>query len=106
MDEKDIIARFSGKNSKVKEALDEIIEQAVELGLIGEDLSINKVPKKVEKSKLQNKSASDIMVNVSGDESKIEAFMEEVITLVSENIGIDTPSTGVKLLQGNNDDKG
>lgn len=105
MEEKDIIVRFSGENTKVKEAFNEIIERASELGLIGEDLNINRVPDKVERSKLQNKSASDIMVKASGDEEKIEAFMEEVISMMSESLGIDSPSTGIKLLGSTDDDE-
>ncbi|WP_354624932.1 hypothetical protein [Psychromonas sp. MME2] len=104
MEKKSIIARFSGENAKVEEAFNEIIQQAEELGLIGEDLVINKVPNKVEKSKLQNKSASDIMAKASGDEEKIEDFMEEVIALASERLGLESPSTGIKLIEGNNDD--
>ena len=105
MQEKDIIVRFSGDNSKVKEAFAEIIEQAAELGLISEDLNINKVPSKVEKSKRLNKSASDIMVQVSADENKIEDFMEELIAVVAKNFGLDNPSTSIKLLDGKNDDE-
>ena len=40
MQEKDIIVRFSGDNSKVKEAFAEIIEQAAELGLISGNYSV------------------------------------------------------------------
>ncbi len=105
MEEKDLIVRFSGDNSKVEEAFHEIMEQAAELGLIGNDLSINKVPDKVEKSKLRNKSASDIMVKVSASEEKAEAFMEELISIVSENLGLDSPSTGIKLLGEVSDDE-
>lgn len=73
--------------------------------MIGSDLNINKVPNKVEKSKLQNKSASDIMVKVSAKEDRAEAFMEELIAIVSENLGLDSPSTGIKLLDGSSDDE-
>lgn len=105
MKERDLIVRFSGDNSKVEEAFHEIIEQAAELGLIGSDLCINKVPDKVEKSKLKNKSASDVMVRVSASEEKAEAFMEELISAVSENLGLDSPSTGIKLLDEASDDE-
>ncbi|HIF5875013.1 TPA: hypothetical protein ACX3FO_004356 [Vibrio parahaemolyticus] len=105
MEEKSIIARFSGENAKVKQAFREILEEAEELGLIGDDLVINKVPSKVEKSKLQNKSASDIMAKTSGNEEKIEGFMEEVIALASEKLGLSTPSTGIKLIESSNDGK-
>lgn len=105
MEEKDLIIRFSGDNSKVEEAFQEIIEKSAELGLIGSDLCINKVPDKVEKSKLRNKSASDIMVKVSASEEKAEAFMEELVSIVSESLGLDSPSTGIKLLDEVNNDK-
>lgn len=105
MGEKDLIVRFSGDNSKVKEAFQEIIEQAAELGLIGSDLRINKVPDKVEKSKLRNKSATDIMVKVSASEDEAEAFMEELISIVSESLGLNSPSTGIKLLDEASDDE-
>jgi len=105
MKEKDLIVRFSGDTSKVKKAFQEIIEQATELGLIGSDLRINKVPEKVEKSKLKNKSATDIMVKVSASEEKTEAFMEELTSIVSESLGLNSPSTGIKLQDEVKDDE-
>ncbi|CAI1738563.1 hypothetical protein [Serratia proteamaculans] len=104
MQEKDIIVRFSGEDSKVREAFTEIIEQATELGLIGDDLCINKVPEKVQKDKLQVKSASDIMVKVSADEDKIADFMDELISIVSKKLELSSPSTSIKLLNGEGDE--
>lgn len=96
--EKHLIARFSGDQAKVKEALSDISERAHALGLTGEDLCINKVPERVEKGKLKNKSASDIMAKVSGSEDTVEAFIDDVIRVVSEDLGLDAPSKGLKLL--------
>lgn len=105
MREKDVIVRFSGDHDKVKEAFSDIFERAHALGLIGEDLYINKVPEKVEKGKLKNKSASDIMAKVSGSEATVEAFIEEVVSAVSESLSLDAPSTGLKLLTKNENEK-
>ena len=105
MEKKDLIVRFSGDTSKVEEAFQEIIGKAAELGLIGSDLSIKKVPDKVEKNRLRNKSASDIMIKVSTSEEKAEAFMEELISIASESLGLDSPSTGIKLLSETSDDE-
>lgn len=105
MSEKDIIVRFSGDHAKVKEAFREIIMEAEAIGLSGEDLFLNSVPEKVQKGKLKNKSASDVMAKVSGDEVTIEAFIDEVVIMVSERLSLDSPSTGLKLLPGRKNEK-
>lgn len=105
MKEKDIIVRLSGENAEIVKAFEEIVKKSTELGLIGEDLQIKKVPDKVEKSKLRNKSASDIMVKVSGGENTIEAFMADVIASASENLGLETPSTAIKLSGSKHNEK-
>ena len=45
------------------------------------------------------------MVKVSASEEEAEAFMEELISIVSENLGLNSPSTGIKLLGEASDDE-
>lgn len=106
MEEKDIIVRFSGDTKVINEALSEIAEKALALGLSGEDLQINKLTKKVDRKKVENRSTSDILGKATGDEATVEAFMNEVIERVSQDLGLETPSTSLKLSsQGNHGKK-
>ena len=45
------------------------------------------------------------MIKVSTSEEKAEAFMEELISIASESLGLDSPSTGIKLLSETSDDE-
>lgn len=105
MDEKDILVRLSGDATKVSEAFSEIIEKAAEIGLIGEDLNIKNLPSKIEKKNLQNKSSSDILIQVSTSENKAEYFMEDIISIASEILGLEIPSTSIELLNGKSNEK-
>jgi hypothetical protein len=95
------MVRLSGDQDSVDKAFSEIIEKARALGMIGEELQINKVAKKVESKKLKDRSTSDIMVKAAGNEANIEAFMEDVISRVSQDLSLDSPSTSLKRLLGN-----
>ncbi len=62
------------------------------------------LPVKMNKSVL-TKSSSDIMAKVSASEDAVELFMNDLIEIVSENLGLNSPSTGIKLLSSTSDDK-
>lgn len=105
MKKKDIIVRLSGERDSVDKAFSEIIEKARALGMIGEDLQVNKVAKKVESKKLKDRSTSDIMAKATGNEANIDAFMEDVINRVSQDLNLDSPSTSIKRLPGTGHEK-
>ncbi|MGL5396608.1 MAG: hypothetical protein ACRDBQ_15285 [Shewanella sp.] len=103
MEKDDIIVRLSGPKDAVSAAFAEIQERALSLGVITEDIQVNETPLRIEQSKIKATRSIDIMARVVGDESKVEAFLNDVSEMVTETFGLNPPSSDLSI--ENLDDK-
>ncbi|HHF2883060.1 TPA: hypothetical protein ACPJZV_004389 [Vibrio diabolicus] len=97
MENDDIIVRLSGPSDAVSAAFAEIEECALSLGVTTEDVQVSETPLKVEQSKVRATQSIDIMARVVGEESKVEAFLNEVSEMVTETFGLNPPSSDLSI---------
>ncbi|EJT3522288.1 hypothetical protein P7M07_11140 [Vibrio parahaemolyticus] len=97
MENDDLIVRLSGPTDAVSAAFAEIKECALSLGITTEDVQVNETPLKVEQSKVKATKSIDIMARVVGDESTVEAFLNEVSEMVTETFGLNPPSSDLSI---------
>ena len=97
MNDKDMIFRISGNFKQVQEFQEELIQASKELNLLPENKSIKPVPLKIKKEDVKNRAAKDMQFSVSGNENKVEEFINSVILTVEEELKLSNPSKHLKL---------
>ncbi len=102
MSDKDLIIRVSGSNELAEEFLSQVQKEAETHGLLPDSQSIRAVPSKVRKEDIKSTKAKDLKISVTGDETKVETFLEAVIESVTEEIGLPKPSLNLKLESSEN----